>query len=132
MYFFPRLITSYHSGEFMTIKEKIHDNIAILTLKGDLIGEPDTGNLKEKTRSLASDNIKQVIMDLGGVNFINSSGLGTLISILTTLRNVGGELRLANVSDKVENLFVITKLVKVFDTYETVDRALASFKEQSK
>jgi anti-sigma B factor antagonist len=116
----------------MTIKEKITNDVAVLSLKGDLVSEVDTSKIKEKIHSLASDNIKNVIMDLGGVQFINSSGLGTLISALTTIKNAGGDLRLAGLGERVENLFVITKLVKVFDTYETVDRAVSSFTSKSK
>jgi anti-sigma B factor antagonist len=112
----------------MQIKEKIENNVAVLTFKGDLLGEPDTSNVRNKIHSLVTDNVKKIVIDLGGVNYMNSSGIGTLISCLTTMRNGGGELRLANVGGKVQNLFVITQLVKVFDTYETVERALANFK----
>lgn len=112
----------------MQIKEKIENNVAVLSLKGDLLGEPDTTTIREKIHSLVSDQVKQVVLDLGGVNYMNSSGLGTLIAALTTVRNSGGDLRLARVEGKVQNLFVMTQLVKVFDTYETVDRALSSFK----
>jgi anti-sigma B factor antagonist len=116
----------------MQIKEKIENDIAILTMKGDLLGEPDTTTVRDKIYSLVSDEVKKVVIDLGSVNYMNSSGLGSLISALTTMRNSGGELRLARVGTKVQNLFVITQLVKVFDTYETVDRALASFKAKKK
>ncbi len=112
----------------MQIKEKIENNIAILTFKGDLLGEPDTTQVRDKIRSLVSDEVKHVVIDLGSVNYMNSSGIGTLIASLTTMRNSGGDLRLANVGGKVQNLFVMTQLVKVFDTYETVERALASYK----
>ena len=112
----------------MQMKEKLDKNVAVLTFKGDLLGEPDTSNVRNKIHSLVTDNVKNIVIDLGGVNYMNSSGIGTLIACLTTVRNAGGELRLANVGGKVQNLFVITQLVKVFDTYETVERALANFK----
>ena len=115
----------------MQIKEKIENDIAILTFKGDLLGEPDTTQVREKIHSLVNDEVKHVVIDLGSVNYMNSSGIGTLIAALTTMRNGGGDLRLANVGGKVQNLFVITQLVKVFDTYETVDRALASYRSKS-
>ena len=111
----------------MNIKEKITDNVAVLNLKGDLVSEEDTIKLKEKIHSLASDKMKNVVVDMSGLDYVNSSGLGTLISALTTMRNAGGDLRLARLGERVENLFVITKLVKVFDTYETVERAVASY-----
>jgi len=111
----------------MTIKEKIVGTVAVISPKGDLVSESQTTPLKEKIHSLTSDKIKNVVLDLGGVEFINSSGLGTLISALTRVRTAGGDLRLARLGERVENLFVITKLVQVFDSYETVDRAVASF-----
>lgn len=111
----------------MQIKEKIENNIAVLSLKGDFLGEPETSEVRNKIHSLVSDNVKKIIVDMGGVNYVNSSGLGTLISALTTMRNSGGDLRLARVGEKVQNLFIITQLVKVFDTYETVERAQLSY-----
>jgi anti-sigma B factor antagonist len=116
----------------MKLKEKMDGDIAILTLKGDLIGEPDTTNIRDKIHSLVSDEVKKVIIDMGDVNFVNSSGLGTLISALTTLKNADGDLRLAQVGKRTQNLLTITHLVKVFDIYETVDRAVASFRTGKK
>ncbi len=115
----------------MQIKERVENDVAILTMKGDILGEPDTSNIRDKIHSLVNDEVKHIVMDLGGVNFMNSSGLGALISSLTTMRNSGGDLRLARVGGKVQNLFVMTQLVKVFDTYETVERALLSFKSKA-
>ena len=111
----------------MTIKEKITDNVAVLSLKGDLVSEIDTAKFKEKIQSLAADKMLRVVVDMSGLDYVNSSGLGTMISALTTMRNAGGDLRMARLGERVENLFVITKLVKVFDTFETVDRAVASY-----
>jgi anti-sigma B factor antagonist len=115
----------------MTIKEKITDNIAILTISGDLVSETDTGKLKDKIHSLVADNMKRAVIDMSGIDYVNSSGLGTLISTLTTMRNAGGDMRLARLGERVENLFVITKLIKVFDTYETVDRAISSYNSKT-
>src|SRR3972149_2243719 len=107
----------------MQIKEKIDNSVAVLSFKGDLLGEPETSNVRDKIHSLVSDNMKRIVIDMSGVNYMNSSGIGALIACLATVTNGGGELRLANVGGKVQNLFVITQLVKVFDTYETVERA---------
>ncbi len=112
----------------MQIKEKIVGDVAVLKFKGSLMGEPDTSRIRQKIHSLVNDEILKVVIDMGGVKWINSAGLGSLIACLTTLRNAGGDLRLASVVDKVESLFMITQLVKVFKSYETVDRAIASFK----
>jgi anti-sigma B factor antagonist len=112
----------------MTIKEKMYGTIAVVTLKGNLVGEPDTDNLRDKIYSLLQEGFSKVVVDMKGVRWISSSGLGTLIAALTSVRNKSGDLRLANITEKVESLFAITQLVKVFKTYETVDRAVASFK----
>ncbi|RCK72437.1 MAG: hypothetical protein IGBAC_0511 [Ignavibacteriae bacterium] len=114
----------------MQIKEKIVDDIAVLTLNGDLIGDPETTKLREKVKSLITDEIKKIVIDLSGVSYINSAGLGSLISVLTTVRNAGGDLKLARVGKRIKSIFVITQLVKVFDTYETQERAIASFKKK--
>ena len=113
----------------MQIKEKIIGDVAVLKFKGSLMGEPDTTKTRDKIHSLVNDDMRKVVIDMSGVKWINSAGLGSLIAGLTTLRNAGGDLRLANVVEKVESLFMITQLVKVFKSYESVDRAVASFKK---
>lgn len=113
----------------MQIKENIVADVAVITLKGDLIGEPETTKIREKVRSLITDDIKKVVIDLADVAYINSTGLGSLISVLTTLRNAGGDLKLSRVGEKIKSIFVITQLIKVFDTHETVERSVAAFKK---
>ena len=112
----------------MTIKEKMYGDIAVLSLKGNLMGEPDTTDVRDKIYNLLEDDVKNIVLDLSKVKWVNSSGLGTLIAAMTSVKNKGGELKLANVTDKVESLFMITQLIKVFKTYEDVDRAIASYK----
>lgn len=115
----------------MQVKEKIVDDVAILTLKGKLMGGPETAAVHDKVRSLIADKITKVVIDLGGVKWMNSSGLGALMACHTSLRNANGQLKLASVTDKVQSLFMITKLITIFQTFESADRAVASFKSQS-
>jgi anti-sigma B factor antagonist len=68
------------------------------------------------------------VIDLHDVKFMNSSGLGMLIGSLTTIRNAGGDLKIARASDKIESLLIVTKLITVFDHHESVDKAVAAFK----
>jgi anti-sigma B factor antagonist len=112
----------------MQLKEEIIRDVAVLHLKGDLMDVPDTRKLREKVQSFLDEDFKNIVVDLGGVRWINSSGLGALISAFTSVRNKGGDLRLANITEKLESLFLVTQLVKVFKTYESVDRAVASFR----
>ena len=113
----------------MKIKEKIDNQVAVLTLSGKMMGGPETTALHDHIRSLMGDNISKVVIDLGGVKWINSSGLGVLMAAMTTLKNAGGQMKLANVTEKVESLLMITQLMRIFDTYETVDRAVSAMSE---
>lgn len=112
----------------MSMKEKMHGAVSVVSLKGDLMGEPETGQLRDKIKSIITSGTTQIVLDLSGVRYVSSTGLGTLIAGLTTVKNKGGDMRLAAVTEKVESLFVITQLVKVFKEYETVERAVESFK----
>ncbi len=111
----------------MHVSEKIREDVAVVYLKGDLLDEHDEVVIQQKIRSLATDEIKKVVFDLGMVNRINSKGLSILISAIDTMHRNGGELRLARIDKNLHDLLTITNLVRVFGTYETVDRATASF-----
>ena len=111
----------------MAIEESIWDSVAVLTLEGKLMGGPDSLALHDKVHSLIADGVKHVVIDLHKVTWMNSSGLGALMASLTSLRSAKGELKLANVTRKIESLLVATKLICVFDTYDSVDSAVASF-----
>lgn len=101
--------------------------MAILAVAGNMMGGPETTALHEKVKSLMGDGIKKIIIDLSKVKWMNSSGLGALMSCWGSLRKEGGNLKLANVSKKIDSLLRITQLVQFFETYETVEGALATF-----
>ncbi len=102
-------------------------NCVVITLKGNVMGGPDGSKLHDTLHELKENKKTNVIVDLSKVKFMNSSGLGMLISGMTTMRNAGGDLRLAKVADRIQSLLVITKLITVFKHYETVDEAAASY-----
>jgi anti-sigma B factor antagonist len=112
----------------MKIKEKIEGDVAVLQISGKLMGGPETQELHDHIKGLIADNIKKIVIDLSKVKWMNSSGLGVLMASYTTVKNKGGELKLANVTEKVNNLLMITQLITIFKTFETVERAVASFK----
>lgn len=112
----------------MNVQEKIVSNTVVLELSGKIMGGPDASLLNDKLHELIDKGQTKIIADIGGVEWMNSSGLGILISGLTTMRNNGGELKLANVTERIQSLLMITKLLTVFETYESVDQAIASFK----
>ena len=108
----------------MKISHQLHSGIAVLSLDGDFMGELDRSELASSVQNLLAGGSKQFIVDLRGVHHINSCGLGSLVSTLTTLRKVGGNLLLACANPGVHNLFEMTRLVKVFDFHHTVEEAL--------
>ncbi len=112
----------------MTLKEKNVDDIVLLELSGKIMGGPDATLLNEKLHALIDDKRTKIVADLSKVSWMNSSGLGILIGGLTTMRNNEGDLKLANVTDKIQSLLMITKLITVFETFNTADEAIASFK----
>ena len=112
----------------MKLSDREQDGVVILEPKGKIMGGPDASLLHDKLYEFIEQNKKRVVIDLSQVDWMNSTGLGILISGYTTLRNTDGELKLANVTDKIQSLLTITKLVTVFEAYESVDEAVRSFK----
>lgn len=113
----------------MKLKTRMQDGVLILEVKGKVMGGPDATVFQDTIKSEISSGHKRFIFDLGGVDWMNSSGLGILIGGFTTIKNAGGELKLANVTKKIKSLFMITKLVTIFDSHETVQEALNSYQQ---
>jgi anti-sigma B factor antagonist len=111
----------------MVLKESVINDVVVLELSGKIMGGPDATLLNEKLHALVDDGKTKIVADLAKVNWMNSSGLGILIGGLTTMRNNNGDLKLANVTDKIQSLLMITKLITVFETFKSVDEAVASF-----
>lgn len=112
----------------MKLTSKEIGDVMVLEPKGKIMGGPDATLLHDQLHDFIDNGKKKVIIDLSKVDWMNSTGLGILISGLTTLRNNGGELKLANVTEKIQSLLTITKLVTVFESFDSVDDAVASFR----
>jgi anti-sigma B factor antagonist len=102
-------------------------NAVVIELKGNVMGGDDTKTFNELLHKLIEEGKKNVIVDLGDVKFMNSSGLGMLIGGLTTMKKAEGQLKLARVTDKIESLLIITKLITIFEHFKTIDEAVSSF-----
>ncbi|NOX66199.1 MAG: STAS domain-containing protein [Chlorobi bacterium] len=111
----------------MKIKTSEKYDAVVITLKGNVMGGPDSQEFQDLLHKLLEENKKNIIVDLGGVKFMNSTGLGMLISGYTSVKNGGGTLVLANATEKINSLLVITKLITIFDNYNSVDEAAESF-----
>lgn len=101
--------------------------VTVLEVYGDIVGGPDAAKFNDKLHSLVTEGKMKVIVDMLDVKFINSSGIGILIRGYTTVKNGGGELKLANLSEKIKGVLFLTKLNSVFDIYPTVKDAVESF-----
>ncbi|MFH0883918.1 MAG: STAS domain-containing protein [bacterium] len=111
----------------MKLKSDRHGSVVVIELKGKIMGGPDSAVFRDELKRHLDAGVKRVIVDLGKVDWMNSSGLGILIGGLTTVKNSDGEMKLARVTEKIKSLLMITKLVQVFESYDSVEDAIASF-----
>jgi len=111
----------------LDLKERQAGDVTILDLSGEVrIGDSSVA-LRESVRNLADQGKKKLLLNLAGVKYIDSSGIGELIANYTTVSRQGGQLKLLNLTDRIQNLLVITKLLTVFDSYDNEAEALKSF-----
>jgi anti-sigma B factor antagonist len=103
------------------------NGVVILDLQGKLMGGPDAETFKSAIRKILEKGSKRVIVNLHGVDWINSTGMGILISGYTTMRRGGGDLRLLNVSDRIQSILYVTKLNMIFRCFDDEDGAVESF-----
>jgi len=111
----------------MKIKEREENGVAILELSGKIMGGPDSEKFSSTLKQLIHEEKTRVLIDLGKVTWVNSTGLGILISGYTTMKRSNGEMKLLNVSDRIESIFMVTKLYSVFESFKDEDEAIASF-----
>ena len=112
----------------LNIKERQAGDVSILDLDGDVrMGDSATA-LRGAIRSLVAGGNRKILLNLAGVKYIDSSGIGELIANYTTVGRSGGQLKLMHLTEKVQDLLVITKLLTVFDVYDDESEALSSFK----
>ena len=112
----------------MQIAERETGAVTVLDLSGKItLGEGDT-QLKDKLNSLLHQGKKNVLFNLANVNYVDSAGLGALVMAYTTVTREGGNLKLLNVTRKLQDLLSITKLLTVFETFDSEDEAIRSYK----
>jgi anti-sigma B factor antagonist len=110
----------------MKFEDKLEGNIVILDVSGKIMGGEETTMFHGKIHEYMSQNKKNIVVDLAKVDWMNSVGLGMLISALTTVKAAGGRLVLANIT-KIESILTITRLISVFEHYDSRALALKSF-----
>jgi anti-sigma B factor antagonist len=111
----------------MKIVERLVGDVVILDLQGKiLIGEGDD-QLREAVTKLADSGKTKIVLNLAEVPYVDSAGLGEVVRCYTTVSRKGGKLKLLNLTKKIQDLLAITKLLTVFETYDSQDEAIKSF-----
>jgi len=116
----------------MHIDERTVGDVTVLDLKGKItLGEGDE-LLKDKVNSLVNQGRKKVVLNLAEVPYIDSAGLGEVVRTFTTVSRQGGSLKLLNLTKRITDLLSITKLLTVFETYDSESDAVRSFSASAK
>lgn len=111
----------------MNVKLRHVSGVTVLDLSGKItLGEGSIG-LRDAVRDALAAGSKKILLNIGDVSYIDSAGLGELVAAYTSVKNAGGDLKLTNLSKKVKDLLVITKLLTVFDVKEDEKDAIAAF-----
>jgi anti-sigma B factor antagonist len=111
----------------LRIEPRERDGVVILDLRGKLMGGPDAEVFRNAVLKLLEKGDKRVVVNLHNIDWINSTGVGILISAYTTMRRSGGDLKLLHVSDKIRSILYVTKLNLIFKCFDSEDEAVASF-----
>ena len=111
----------------MKISTKTTGDVVVLTLSGKIMGGPDYDLFRNEIQSQIEAGRLKVLLDFEKITFINSTGLGLLVSGYTSLTNAGGVLKVCSVGDRVGSLFYVTRMNDVFDILEDVDKGIAAF-----
>lgn len=112
----------------LQVSERQVGDVTVLDLWGQITIGDSSETLRAAIKELIENGRTRVLLHLGGVHQVDSSGLGSLVAAYTGLQKCGGDLRLVHLSERLENLMVMTKLLTVFDTYEDEAVALESFR----
>lgn len=111
----------------MKVKTQMQGDVAVVHVSGKLMGGPESEHLRAEVKKLIDEGVKKFVINLKGVPWINSTGLGALMSVYTSVQRSEGSLKLCHVSDRIQSLFMITKLLTIFDTHHSEEEAVAAF-----
>ena len=111
----------------MRINNRIVNNVAVVTVHGDIVLNGSGPDLADKVRSLLEQDRRRIVLDVGDVRYVDSGGIGELVESFTAAQHRGGSIKLVGVTKRLNDLLVITKLLNVFECFETEDEAIESF-----
>ena len=115
----------------MTISTQQVGGITVVNISGRIVLGEENAALRELVRDLLSKGHKQILLNLGDVNYIDSTGVGTLVGALASVKKQNGELKLLNLTNKVRDIMQITKLYTVFEILNYEDEGIKSFRQSA-
>jgi len=108
--------------------EKINE-VLVITLNGNLEGGPDTYKIKDEVTTALEAGSRKFVIDMGKASFVNSTGIGVLVACYTSVTNSAGQIAVCSVSDKARRAFVVTGVWNLFQSYDSIEDAIAGFQE---
>jgi len=111
----------------MKISRSDKSGVVVLSLSGKLMGGTDADKFHDQIKSILDEGARHVLVDLANVSWVNSTGLGILISAHATVSNAEGQMKLCHVSKRVDSILMVTRLNMIFESYDDEAQALASF-----
>jgi len=111
----------------VNIKQNLKGEVMVLNLSGKIMGGPDHEKFQTEIKTLIAEGHVDILLDMSKVSWVNSTGLGILVSAFHTLKKNGGQLKICSVSDRIDNILNVTQLKLVFETFATCEEAMASF-----
>ncbi len=123
------LVRLQAGGDIMALKitQDSIDGVSVVHLSGAIFFDDESRFLRVHVKDLLDESL-QIVLDLGNVTRIDSSGLGTLVALYVSARKIGGDIKLANLGNHIKEALRITRLVTVFDTFDRTEDAVAAFK----
>ena len=112
----------------MEVRSKFYDDVCVLTISGVMTEGSEYCKLSQEIKSHIGNNTMKFIIDMKNVKWLNSLGVGILMSAYTTVQNAGGDIRLTSLTGEAQSILFMTKLIQVFKTYKNIDEALESCK----
>jgi len=111
----------------VSFQTKSMGDVCVVSPEGKIVIGDEVGALREKIKELLEGGNKNILINLANVSYIDSTGVGALVGSFTTIRNQGGQMKLSNLSQRVRDILLVTKLLTVFDVYETETEGTKSF-----
>ncbi len=115
------------TGVSMKIEIEEKTNGVVIKLKGNITGIPDASEFNNSINRLLDENKNNIVIDFGNISYVDSTGLGIILRGYKTVKNAGGDIKIASLNERMSSLLEITKLNTIIDLYDNADTALSNF-----